>query len=426
MFDKLSRIQSADLKGKIVLLRVDHNVVKKGTIKDTYRIDQSLGTVFNIYARGGKVIFMSHVGRPKDKKSGEITVSPETSVNAIVKYLESKLNIKIAVPEIEPEGKKGLTSIGTLADDVKKLKNGEFEAIYLPNTRWFAGEEAKNEDADKMAEMLASVADLFVNDAFGSWQPHTSTAKIAEKLPSYAGFLMQKEIEHLDSIFKPAKPFTAVVAGSKFDTKIKSLGALLETADHLVLGGVIYNAYLCAKYGLHIKGITEEDINDAKEFVALTEKYSNKIVELPFVVESNSLESKELGKAKIVDIRKLKSGDSLEFVLDAAAESFGDEKVKEVFMNSGTIFVNAVMGLTPQFSDGTIAMNELIGLNKKAVKLFGGGDTLQEMKLLTPKLYLKAVSDSSYYMFTGGGAVLKAIESKDAFGMKPVQVLLKK
>ncbi len=426
MFDKLSCVQSADVNGKIVLLRVDHNVVKKGTIKDTYRIDQSLGTVFNIYARGGKVIFMSHVGRPKDKKTGEITVSSESSVDAIVKYLESKLNIKIAVPEIEPEGTKGLTSIGTLKEDVEKLRKGEFEAIYLPNTRWFAGEESKGEDADKMAEMLASVADIYVNDAFGSWQPHTSTVKITEKLPSYAGFLMQKEIAHLGRIFEPARPLTAVVAGSKFDTKIKSLGALLETADHLILGGVIYNAYLCAKYGFSIKGITEEDIKDAKEFVTLAEKYSEKIVELPFVVESESLESKELGKAKTRDIRTLKAGDSLEFVLDAAPESFSDEKVKEVFMNSGTIFVNAVMGLTPQFPDGTMAMNELIGLNKKAMKLFGGGDTLQEMKLLTPKLYLKAVSDSSYYMFTGGGAVLTAIEEKDAFGMKPVQMLLKK
>ena len=123
------------------------------------------------------------------------------------------------------------------------------------------------------------MTDIYVNDAFGSWQPHVSTFGITKHLPSYAGFLLQKEIQNLDRIFAPEKPFVAVVAGSKFDTKIDSLFTLLEKADYLVLGGVIYNAYLSAKYGIEIKGLDNDDIEHAKRFVEFASKYSDKLIE---------------------------------------------------------------------------------------------------------------------------------------------------
>jgi phosphoglycerate kinase len=135
------------------------------------------------------------------------------------------------------------------------------------------GEESKGKEADSFAYQLAGLADIFVNDAFGSWQAHASTVGVTKYLPSYAGFLMQKEIQNLDRIYNPKRPFVAVVAGAKFDTKIDSLTALLKTADNLILGGVIYNAYLCAKYSIQIKGIEAEDIQQAQSFVNFSKQY---------------------------------------------------------------------------------------------------------------------------------------------------------
>jgi len=105
-------LQDADLNGKVVLARVDHNVVKKGGIKDPYRIDSTIGTLMNIYAKGGRPILMTHVGRPKDKKTGEISLSPESSVQPIVEYIQNKLFLNIAVPEFKEEEKKGYTEVG--------------------------------------------------------------------------------------------------------------------------------------------------------------------------------------------------------------------------------------------------------------------------------------------------------------------------
>ena len=130
---------------------------------------------------------------------------------------------------------------------IRELDDHKIDGIYLPNTRWFQGEEGTEQEAERLAHQLAGLADIFVNDAFGSWQPHASTVRVNKYLPSYAGFLMQKEIENLDRIYSPERPFVAVVAGSKFDTKIDSMNALIQKADYLVLGGVMYNAYLCAK-----------------------------------------------------------------------------------------------------------------------------------------------------------------------------------
>lgn len=417
-------LQDADLKGKTVLVRVDHNVVKKGIIHDPYRIDATIATLYYISSHGGKIILMTHVGRPKDKKAGTITTGKDTSVMPIVEYIQKKLNVSIGVPEFHATGDQGYSDIEpSVKDMIKDLKEGKIDMVYLPNTRWFAGEEDKGELKEKFAQQLAELADIYVNDAFGSWQSHASTVAVAKHLPSYAGLLMQKELQHLDQIYEPKKPLLAVVAGSKFDTKIDSLNALLKTADHLVLGGVIYNAYLCAKYSIEIKGIEAEDIELAKAFVDFSKQYPGKLVELPYIVESDILEGKEEGKYRTVDIRQLKPGTKLNFVLDAAKESFTEPTVCNAFNGAQTIFVNAVMGFTPHFNEGTIAMDELIDKNKSAVKLYGGGDTLQELKRLLPGLYIVALDDPKYYMFTGGGAVLKAIQEGTYTGLAPVKAL---
>lgn len=422
----LRSIREVDLKGKVVLMRADHNVVKKGKINDPYRIDATIPTIFYITAKGGKIILMTHVGRPKDKKTGEIKTGSDSAVDPVVDYLQQKLGISIRIPEFTVDGNAGITEIGNKMESlIKDLKNGKTDMLYLPNTRWFAGEEAKGDVREKFARELAGLADIYVNDAFGSWQAHASTVHVTKNIPSYAGILMEKEIENLKKIYEPARPLVSVVAGSKFDTKIEPLSALLEKSDHLVLGGVIYNAYLCAKYGITIKGVDEADLESAKKFVDFASKFPGRIVELPFIVESDTMDGKVEGQYRTHDIRTLKAGTALNFVLDADKKSFAESSVSEIFTNAKTIFVNAVMGFTPHFTEGTIAMDKLIDSNKDAMKLFGGGDTLEELKKLLPGVYMKALDNKKYYFFTGGGAVLTAIEEGTPAGMEPVKVLLK-
>jgi phosphoglycerate kinase len=423
---RLPLIQEADLNGKIVLVRFDHNVVKNGEIRDPFRIDRTIGTLYHIVERGGRPIMMSHVGRPRDKKSGTIVCRPEESVDPIVQYLEQKLHTKIHVPRFPADPEKGIPGIDTSINlAIRELRERKLGGIYLPNTRWFQGEEAKGDSADSFALQLAGLADIYVNDAFGSWQPHASTYNITRYLPSYAGFLMQQEILNLDRVLTPERPFLAVVAGSKYDTKIRPLYAIYEKVDHLILGGVIYNTYLCAKYQVKIKGVLDEDIELAKELVE-KDRTRNKIVELPHLVESDILESRTEGKYRTISVKDFRPGNAYEYVLDIDPASFEDPAAASVIAAAKTIFVNAVMGFTPHFAAGSQALDQTIDRNSSALKMYGGGDTLQEFKDLCPGLYLSVMDNANYYFFTGGGTVLTAIEQGSPYGLKPVQALIDK
>jgi phosphoglycerate kinase len=421
---RLPRIQDADLNGKVVLVRFDHNVVKKGVIKEPFRIDKTIGTLYYIVDRGGRPILMSHVGRPKDKKTGNITCSPDSSVEPIVKYLKRKLNVDFHVPECEIDPELGISGLSnSVYRAVGELKDRKIGGIYLPNTRWFRGEEGEGFFRDNFAVLLSDLADVYVNDAFGSWQPHVSTYDITKFIPSYAGFLMQREILNLNKVINPVRPFLAVIAGSKYDTKIGPLYAIYEKADHLVLGGVLYNAYLCAKYGISIKGIDDEDIESAKELVS-KDSTEQKILEMPYVVESDTMEGKKEGAYRTIPLSDFKAGTQYGYVLDVDPLSFSDDRIAEAVQKARTIFVNAVMGFTPHFSEGSRALDETIDKNKSAIKMYGGGDTLQEFKNLCPGLYLSILDSTQYYFFTGGGTVLKAIERGSPYGLKPVLALM--
>ena len=420
----LSLLQEADLKDKVVLIRFDHNVVKKGQIKDPYRIDRSIGTLFYIVEKGGRPILMTHVGRPKDKKTGSISCRPAEAVEPIVQYLQQKLYTDFHVPEFPADPEKGILGIDTSINlAIRRLRERKIGGIYLPNTRWFHGEESGGPERENLALQLAGLADIYVNDAFGSWQAHASTYDVSHHLPSYAGFLMQQEITNLGRVLDPVRPFVAVVGGSKYDTKIGPLNAIYEKVDHLLLGGVIYNTFLCAKYRIRIKGVEEEDIRLAEELVAKDAK-QNKIIELPYVVESDTLEKRAPGKYRMVSIRDFREGQSFNYVLDIDPRSFGDERVIDAFTQARTIFVNAVMGLTPQFSAGSEALDHAIHKNSEGMKMYGGGDTLQEFKNLCPGLYLSVMDNANYYFFTGGGTVLTAIEQGSPYGLKPVSALM--
>jgi len=420
----LPLIQDANLNDKLVLVRFDHNVVKDGEIRDPYRIDRTFGTLYNIVERGGRPILMTHVGRPKDKKTGEIRCRSGESVEPIVGYLEHKLHTTFHIPKFSIDSKLGITGIDTSINlAIRDLRERKIGGIYLPNTRWFQGEEAEGEVRDKFALQLAGLADIFINDAFGSWQPHASTYDITKYLPSYAGFLMQREIINLNSVINPQRPFLAVIAGAKYDTKIKPLYAIYEKVDHLILGGVLYNTFLCAKYGINIAGVPEKDIILAKDLVE-KDRVNRKIVELPFIVESDTLEGRIEGRYRTVSIKDFKEGKKYGYVLDIDPESFNDPGVVESISSARTIFVNAVMGYTPHFSAGSEALDRTIDQNRIAIKMYGGGDTLQEFKNLCPGLYLSVLDNTQYYFFTGGGTVLTAIEQGSPYGLKPVQALM--
>ena len=420
----LPLIQDADLNGKIVLVRFDHNVVKKGEIRDPFRIDRTIGTLFHIVERGGRPIMMTHVGRPRDKKSGAIACRPEESVEPIVQYLEQKLHTKIHIPKFPADPSSGIAGIDTSVNlAIRELRDRRIGGIYLPNMRWFRGEESKDEAAESFALQLAGLADIYVNDAFGSWQPHASTYNITRHLPSYAGFLLQQEIMNLDRVLNPVRPFLAVVAGSKYDTKIRPLYAIYDKVDRLILGGVIYNTYLCAKYDVRIRGVLDEDIQLARELVE-KDRDRNKIVELPHLVESDMPDGRVEGRYRTISVKDFSPGRSCGYVLDIDPASFEDRAVADAIASAKTIFVNAVMGYTPHFTAGSQALDHTIDRNSTAMKMYGGGDTLQEFKDLCPGLYLSVMDNANYYFFTGGGTVLTAIEQASPYGLKPVQALI--
>jgi len=423
---RLRLLQQAELEDKIVLARVDHNVVKKGRIKDPYRIDATFGTIHLIMERGGKPILMTHVGRPRDSKTGKIECRQEESVRPIIEYIERKLSVHVEYQEFPIDSESGIRHLdASITPALERLKKGDTAMIYLPNTRWFYGEQIIGPERDVFASELAAIADIYVNDAFGSYRAHASTYDVARHMPSFAGLLLQKEIENLHRVLEPERPFVAVVAGAKYDTKIGPLNALYGKVDHLILGGLMYNTLISAKYGITIAGVSEEDRNLAMGLLELDKK-DNKILELPYLVESDTLEGKIEGKYRTVETEAFVDKNELKYILDIDPKSLENPEVKNAIGSAKTIFVNAVMGLMPHFREGSSALYRLIAENVSAMKLFGGGDTIQELKNLCPDIYMSGLDSQNSYYFTGGGSVLAAIEKESPYRLEPIEALMEK
>jgi phosphoglycerate kinase len=367
---------------------------------------------------------MTHIGRPKDKKSGKITCSEGESVRPIVEYLKQKLPINIHIQEFPIDAENGIVHLDdTIQPAIGDLKTGRIGMIYLPNSRWFKGEQAKGPERDVFARELASVADLYINDAFGSYRAHASTYDVAKYLPAYAGALLQKELINLHSVLHPQRPFVAVIAGAKYDTKIGPLKGLYNKVDNLILGGLMYNTFLSAKYGAQIAGVTKEDRDLAMELVELDKK-ENKILELSHLVESDTSGAKIDGKYKSVNINDFIERKEFKYLLDIDPASLEEQRIKDAIGSAKTIFVNAVMGFMPFFFEGSQALYRLVASNGSALKLFGGGDTLQELKNLCPGIYITGLDAPETYYFTGGGSVLAAIEQGSPYSLKPVEALM--
>lgn len=420
----LRLVQNVDMKDKIVLIRVDHNVVKKGEIKDSYRIESSFRTLYAVAEKGGKPILISHVGRPKDKKTGMIKCHENESIGPIIQFMERKLPIKIRAQEFLIHPENGIMHLDeSIWPAIGDLKKGIINMIYLPNSRWFQGEESEGPERDVFAKELAAISDLYINDAFGSWRAHASTYDVALLLPSYSGILLQDEIMNLHRVLEPEGPFLAVIAGAKFDTKIGPLNVLYDKVDNLILGGLMYNAFLSAKYNVQIAGVPEEDRALADKLVAL-DRQKKKILEMPYLVESDTLDGKIDGRYRQIMIDDFKEGGKYQYILDVDPRSFEDQRVKDVVGSAKTIFINAVMGMTPSFFEGSQTLYGLVASNRSAWKLFAGGDTLQELRMLCPGIYLEGLDARHTYYFTGGGSVLSAIERGGPYNMKPVEALL--
>ena len=421
---RLRLIQTAPMKGRVVLIRVDHNVVKKGTIKDPYRIDVTFKTLCAIAENGGHPILMTHIGRPRDKKTGRIECREEESVEPIIQYLNEKLPSKIFVPVLPIDSQWGITQLDdSIKSNIEDLRKGEIGMIYLPNIRWFQGEQSSGPERQHFVRWLAGLSDLYVNNAFSSWRAHGSTYDITRNLPSYAGLELQRELLNIHRVLDPQRPFVAVIAGAKFDTKIRPLKALYKRADHIILGGLIYNVYLAAKYKVRISGVSEEEKDLAMELVELDGR-DKKIFEMPYLVESEILEEKKEGHYRTVDTGSMKEGQEFNYLLDTDPKSLKMNRITEIIGSAKTIFVNAVMGLTPPFFEGTQALYRLIASNGDAIKLFAGGDTLQELRNLCPEIYLAGMDAPDYYCFTGGGSVLTTLEQGSPYTLKPIEALL--
>ena len=418
---RLPLVQNADLDGKVVLVRFDHNVVEKGFVKtptaSTARSGRSTASSSAADVRPHD----AHRG-PRDKKTGAIRCAEAEAVDAIVVYLEQKLHARFCAAAARRRRPRHPRHRHLDQPRGARAARAGFGGIYLPNIRWFAGEEADGPARAAFARQLAGLADVFVNDAFGSWQPHCSTVDVTRHLPSFAGYLMQEEIANLGRVLEPERPFVAVVAGAKYDTKIGPLHEIYKKVDHLILGGVMYNAYLGAKYGVAIDGVAAAHVEAARQLVEM-DRAEHKVVELPFVVESDLPDRRDAGCFRTRALADFKPGSGAH-ILDVDPLSFRDPKVAAALGQAKTIFVNAVMGFTPHFTEGSAALDETIDRNGAAMKLYGGGDTLQEFKNLCPGLYLSVMDNARYYFFTGGGTVLTAIEKGSPYGLAPVQALI--
>jgi len=393
--DKLT-IRDVDVTGKRVFLRVDFNVpLEDGKVTDDSRIRAALPTIRYLLGHGARVILASHLGRPDGKVQDGLRLRP------VAERLTQLLGRNVPVTG-------DALGIGTV-DAVKRLRNGE--ALLLENLR-FHGEEEKNDP--KFAQQLADYADIYVNDAFGTaHRAHASTVGIAQILPAYAGFLMEKEIEMLSSLLeKPGHPFAAIVGGAKVSGKLKVLDTLLSKVDLLVLGGGMANTFLLAQGKSVGKSLAEHDmVDEARRVLADAEREGVKVI-LPVDVivakeVTRGTEYKTLPAEKIpaswhiVDVGKA--------TLALMEETLAD--VKTVFWN-GPIGVFEI----PSFAHGTKELARFLAerADAGATVVVGGGDSVAAIQQ-------QGLADRFTHISTGGGASLEFLEGRELPGVAVLQ-----
>ena len=385
-------IRDADVAGKRVFLRVDFNVpLADGKVTDDSRVRAAIPTINALLQAGASLVLASHLGRPDGKVTDSLRLRP------VGLRLTELLRRNVPVTG-------DALGVGT-EDAVKRLRPGEM--LMLENLRFHAEEEKNDPD---FAAKLASYADVYVNDAFGTaHRAHASTVGIAKFLPAYAGLLMERELEALSSLLEaPARPFAAILGGAKVSDKIKVIDHLLTKVDMLILGGGMANTFLLAQGKAIGKSLAEPDrVDEARRILATAEKLGIRIV-LPVDVivakeVTRGTEYKTLPAEKIpaswhiVDLGKA----SQELILDALAEA-------------RTVFWNGPLGVfeIPSFAHGTNAVARMLAeaAENGATVVVGGGDSVAAVTQ-------QGLADKMTHISTGGGASLEFLEGRELPGV---------
>ena len=393
----MKTVNDINFKNKKALIRVDFNVPLDDDFKvtDVNRIEGAKPTIDKILADGGSVILMSHLGRPKGKEE-------KYSLKHIVKTTESVLGFSVKFAE---------DCRGEVAKNAaKNLQSGE--VLLLENLRFYPEEEAGDV---AFAKELASLGDIYVNDAFGTaHRAHASTTIIAQFFPENKcfGLLLAKEIESLNKVLNNSvKPVTAVLGGSKVSSKITVIENILDKVDHMIIGGGMTFTFVKALGGKIGNSICEDDKQELALEILKKAKEKGVQIHIPVdVVAANAFSND--AETKIVDVREIPDGWQ---GLDAGPKSL--ENFKKVIMESKTILWNGPLGVfeMENFAKGTITLGEYIAESTKngAFSLVGGGDSVSAVKQF-------GLEDKMSYVSTGGGAMLEMLEGQTLPGIQAI------
>ncbi len=380
MFKKKT-IRDLDFKGKRVLVRVDFNVpINDGKVGDDTRIRAALPTIQYLLDKGAALILTSHLGRPK----GE--VKPEFSLAPVAKHLSEVIGMPVKFAD---------DCLGDIAKETaESLKAGEI--LLLENTRFHQGEK-KNDPA--MAKELASLADIFVNDAFGTaHRAHASNVGVAKLLPSAAGFLLEKELIYLgETIANAAHPFVAILGGAKVSDKIGVITNLLGKTDQILIGGGMANTFFAAQGFQMADSLVEADALDtAKELLA---KAGDKL-QLPVDVVIAS-EFSNQAEYKVVPLGDVPDGWRILDIGEATVAAYAS-----IIQKSKTVVWNGPMGVFefPNFAKGTFGVAQAVA-DADVVSVIGGGDSVAAIKEA-------GLAEKVSHISTGGGASLEMLEGK--------------
>ena len=389
MFSKKT-IKDIDVKGKRVLVRVDFNVpLKDGVVGDDTRIRGALPTIQYLLDHGAAVILCSHLGRPKG------TADPKYSMKPVADYLGSLMDKPVAF---------ATDCVGPAAEEAANaLKPGD--VLVLENTRYHNEEEANDPE---FSRQLASLADLYVNDAFGSaHRAHASTEGVTKYLPSVSGFLMEKEIQYLgQAIDNPKRPFVAILGGAKISDKIGVIKNLLTKADNILIGGGMANTFFKAQgYPVADSLVEDEALETARELLEI----SGTKLRLPVdVVIGDKFE--ESAASQVMAMGPIPDGWRILDIGPETVENFG-----KVVASAGTVVWNGPMGVFefPNFAKGTFGVAKAVA-ESDAVSVIGGGDSVSAIQK-------SGLTDKITHISTGGGASLEMLEGLVLPGVAALQ-----
>ncbi len=379
-------VRDVDLKGKRVLVRVDFNVpIENGQITDDTRIRAAVPTIQYILQEQPKaVILMSHLGRPKGGPD------PKYSLRPVAPALATLLGKEVQFAE---------DCVGSVAENaVADLPEGG--VILLENTRFHPGEEKNDLE---LAQQMAKLGDVFVNDAFGSaHRAHSSTEGVARYLPAVAGLLMEKEIDYLSTALEsPKRPFVAILGGAKVSDKIAVIEALLDKVDRLLIGGGMANTFFKAKgFAIGNSLVEDEALDTARQLI---QNGGDKLVLPVDVVIGDSFNND--ANQQIIPIEQgVPAGWAIYDIGPVTVEGF-----KQQMQGAKTIVWNGPMGVfeMPNFAKGTFAVAQLLAdqTRKGAVTIVGGGDSAAAVEQA-------GAANQITHISTGGGASLEMLEGK--------------